>query len=135
MQLNPHLSFDGQCEAAFKFYESCLGGKVAFMLRYADSPMAEQTTLGRRAKIVHATFVLGDQRLTGADDSPESYEKPRGFSLILNIPDAAEAVRIFNTLAENGTVRMLLQKTFWTTHFGMLVDQFGIPWAINCEQQ
>jgi uncharacterized glyoxalase superfamily protein PhnB len=26
MQLNPHLAFNGQCEAAFKFYEKCLGG-------------------------------------------------------------------------------------------------------------
>jgi PhnB protein len=28
MQLNPYLSFNGQCEAAFKFYEQCLGGKI-----------------------------------------------------------------------------------------------------------
>jgi uncharacterized glyoxalase superfamily protein PhnB len=23
MQVNPYLFFDGQCEAAFKFYENC----------------------------------------------------------------------------------------------------------------
>ena len=28
MQLNPYLSFNGQCEAAFKFYEKVLGGKI-----------------------------------------------------------------------------------------------------------
>lgn len=28
---------------------------------------------------------------------------------------------------------MPLQKTFWATRFGALVDQFGIAWAINCE--
>jgi hypothetical protein len=27
MQLNPYLSFKGECEAAFKFYEQCLGGQ------------------------------------------------------------------------------------------------------------
>ena len=27
MQLNPYLTFNGQCEAAFKFYEKCLGGR------------------------------------------------------------------------------------------------------------
>ena len=26
MQLNPYLTFKGQCEAAFKFYEKVLGG-------------------------------------------------------------------------------------------------------------
>ncbi len=28
MQLNPYLSFEGDCEAAFKFYEQCLGGQL-----------------------------------------------------------------------------------------------------------
>ena len=25
------LSFDGQCEAAFRFYERCFGGKITFV--------------------------------------------------------------------------------------------------------
>jgi PhnB protein len=29
---------------------------------------------------------------------------------------------------------MPIQKTFWAVRFGMLVDQFGIPWMINCEE-
>ena len=28
MQLNTHVNFNGQCEAAFKFYEQALGGKI-----------------------------------------------------------------------------------------------------------
>ena len=42
MQLNPYLSFNGQCEAAFKFYEQCLSGKIVAMLTYGESPMAKQ---------------------------------------------------------------------------------------------
>ena len=42
MRLNPYLMFNGQCETAFKFYEKCLLGKIAIMMRYADTPMAEQ---------------------------------------------------------------------------------------------
>jgi hypothetical protein len=29
---------------------------------------------------------------------------------------------------------MPLQQTFWAVRFGMLVDQFGIPWMVNYEQ-
>jgi PhnB protein len=39
MQLNPYLSFDGQCEAAFKFYERFLDGKIVAMMTYGGSPM------------------------------------------------------------------------------------------------
>ena len=49
-----------------------------------------------------------------------------------NVP--AEAERVFNALAEDGKVQMPLQQTFWTVRFGMLIDRFGIPWMINCEQ-
>ena len=45
MRWNPHLTFNGQCEAAFKFYEKCLGGTIDMMMSYGDSPMAEQTPL------------------------------------------------------------------------------------------
>ena len=45
----------------------------------------------------------------------------------------AEAERIFHALADNGTVRMPIQQTFWATRFGMVVDKFGTPWMINCE--
>jgi len=37
-------------------------------------------------------------------------------------------------LAEEGTVEMALQETFWAVRFGVLVDRFGIPWTINCER-
>jgi PhnB protein len=29
---------------------------------------------------------------------------------------------------------MPLQETFWSSSFGVLVDRFGVPWTINCEQ-
>ena len=70
----------------------------------------------------------------GSDAPPEYYEKPQGFSVTLGIDTPAEAERIFNTLAEKGTVRMPLEETFLAVRFGMLIDQFGIPWMINCEK-
>jgi len=53
----------------------------------------------------------------------------------LGIDDPREAERVFHALSENGTVQMPIQKTFWAARFGMLVDQFGTPWMINCEQR
>ena len=134
MQLNPYLIFNGQCEAAFKFYEQCLGGKIEFMLTHGDSPMAQQTPAGWRDKIMHARLVVGDKVLMGSDAPPERYEGPKGFSVSLGIDQPAQAERIFNALAENGTVQMPLQETFWALRFGTLVDRFGIPWMVNCER-
>jgi PhnB protein len=134
MQLNPYLIFAGQCEAAFKFYEKSLGGKSSMMMTYGESPMSEQVPLEWRGKIMHARMVVGDNVLMGSDVSADRYEQPQGFSVSLSVKDPVDAERIFHELEQDGKVQMALQKTFWSARFGMLVDRFGIPWMINCEQ-
>jgi PhnB protein len=134
MRLNTHLSFNGQCQAAFEYYEKHIGGKIRFMMKYGDSPMASQMSPDWRDKIIHGTLALGDNQLTGADAPTEIYQQPQGFSVLLSVDEPADAERIFRVLAEGGTVQMALQETFWALRFGMLVDQFGTPWMISCER-
>ena len=134
MQLNPYLLFNGQCEAAFKFYEKVLGGKIEAMLPHEGTPAAEHVPAQWRKKILHARLSVGNEVLMGSDAPPDRYEAMKGFSVTINVNDPREAERIFHALAENGTVRMPIEKTFWAERFGMLVDQFGTPWMINCEQ-
>ncbi|NJK75956.1 MAG: VOC family protein [Oscillatoriales cyanobacterium RU_3_3] len=134
MQLNPYLFFNGNCEAAFKFYEQCLGGKIVTMMTYEDAPIEEQGTPEWRHKILHACLIVGDRELMGSDSPPEYYEETKGFSVHLAIDNPAAAERIFHALAENGKVKMPFEQTFWAYRFGMLVDRFGIPWAIDCEK-
>ena len=134
MQLIPALTFNGQCEAAFKFYEQCLGGKIQTMMTWGESPMADQVSLELREKIIHATLIVGGTTLMGSDAPPDRYEAPRGCSITIQIDDAAEAERIFPELSEGGAVTMPLQQTFWAARFGMCVDRFGVPWMINSGQ-
>jgi len=135
MQLNPYLFFNGQCEAAFKFYAQLLGGKILAMMTHAGTPAENQVPPEWREKIIHARMVIGDQVLMGSDAPPGHFQPPQGFSVSLMVDNAEDAERIFPILAENGTVKMPLQKTFWAIRFGMLVDRFGIPWMINCEEK
>lgn len=134
MQLNPYLTFNGQCEAAFKFYERCLGGKIEAMIPHAGTPVEQHVPPEWCKKILHARLTMGGEVLMGSDAPPDRYEEPKGFSVSLQIKDPADAERIFAALAENGVVRMPLQQTFWAARFGMLVDRFGTPWMINCDQ-
>ena len=134
MDLCISLSFNGQCEAAFRFYERCLDGKVSFMLTWGDSPMAQDAPPEWRGKICHASLTIADMAFAGSDVQPHQYEAPRGFAVLLGIKDVADADRIFNALAENGTVQMPLEETFWALRFGMVRDRFGTPWIINCEK-
>ena len=104
------------------------------MMTYENTPMDLLAPPDWRNKISHATFALADCMFSGSDVPPGRYQKPQGFALQLNLSDPVEAERISKTLAENGIVQMQLQETFWAFRFGVLVDQFGIPWVINCEK-
>ena len=134
VKMNPYLSFNGHCEAALKFYERCLGGRIVGMFTYAGSPMAAQVPPEWGKKIMHATFSLGDQTFGAADAPPGSYTSPQGIALTLQVDASAEADRIFEMLAQRGTVQMPLQETFWARRFGMVTDQFGTPWMIQCDK-
>jgi PhnB protein len=133
MQMNPYLSFKGDCEAAFKFYEQSLGAELGALFRYGESPMAGDVPAGWSDKIMHGSLTLGGQVLMGGDVAPDRYEEPKGFSLSLQINRTGEAERVFHALAKGGRVVMPLEKTFWAALFGMIVDRFGMPWLINCE--
>jgi PhnB protein len=135
MQLNPYLFFNGQCEAAFKFYAQVLGGKIDGMLTHAGTPAEQQVPAEWRDKIMHARLIVGDQVLMASDAPPDHYQKPTGFSVSIQIKDKAEAERIFNALAEEGKVQVPFGQTFWAAGFGMCADRFGIPWMVNCEKE
>jgi PhnB protein len=133
MQMNPYLSFRGDCEAAFKFYEQCLGGQIGAIFRYTGTPLADQVPPDWEDKVMHGSLTIGGQVLMGADVAPDRHEKLQGFSLSLQMKSTADAERIFNELANGGKVVLPLEKTFWAALFGMVVDRFGVPWLINCE--
>ncbi|HEX9463149.1 MAG TPA: VOC family protein [Alphaproteobacteria bacterium] len=134
MQLNPYLAFNGDCEAAFKFYEQVFRGKTLMTMRYGESPMATQTPPDWRNKIMHTRMSIGDVALMGSDAPPDRYQKPQGVMVSVGIDAPPEAERVFQALSEGGVVTMPIQETFWAQRFGMLTDRFGIPWMVNCEK-
>jgi PhnB protein len=135
MRLSAYLSFNGECEAAFKFYEKSLGGKIVYMMTWGASPMAAQAPPDWGQKILHCTFSLGDQILAGADAPPGQYRKPQGICVTFETGDPAEADRVFAALSEKAEVQVPIHETFWASRFAVLIDQFGTPWIINCGKQ
>jgi PhnB protein len=135
MTSNPYLMFSGNCADAMKFYEKNLGAKVALKLTYGEAPASENCSAGMEKQIMHARLTIGGSVVMVSDCPPNRYAKPQGFSMSLSIEKPEEAERVFKALSENGTVMMPLEETFWAQRFGMLEDQFGVPWMINCEKQ
>ena len=130
--ITPYLHFGGNCDAAFKFYEKHLGGKIDMMMRYADAPPDMPTSPDHKNLVMHAHMTIGDASIMGADAPPERFQKPQGFSVSLTVKELGDAERKFKALSQGGTETMPFGKTFFAKGFGMCTDQFGIPWMVNC---
>ncbi|MEP6644579.1 MAG: hypothetical protein ABJA69_08770 [Acidobacteriaceae bacterium] len=70
MQLNPYLFFDGNCEEAFKFYESALGAKIESILLHEGTPAAKDVPANWQKKVLHAFLNLDGQILMASDAPP-----------------------------------------------------------------
>lgn len=134
MRLNPYLSFNGRCRDAFEFYERALGGMITFIQTYGESPMGSSVPADVHGHVMHVTLQVGDQVLQGADAPPGQFTTPAGFCVAVQCDEAAEGERVFAALAQNGTVQMPFEPTFWAKGFGMVIDQFGTPWIVNAGQ-
>jgi PhnB protein len=132
MQVNPYLFYNGNCEAAFRFYEKVLGAKVEMMLRNEEAPESMPSPPDRKKKIMHGRISIDGEVLMASDAPPGHFHKPQGFSVSLTVAGPADAERKFKALSEGGSVNMPFGKTFFSKGFGMCVDQFGIPWMVNC---
>jgi PhnB protein len=136
MKINTYLYFNGNCEAALDFYEKALGAKRAMLLRYSEAPPTDQGSPEMASKIMHGRIVIGDNVLMASDAPPDRVKPPAGFSMSINVDSAGEAEQIFQALSEKATeICMPMGETFWAVRFGMLVDQFGVPWMVNCEKR
>jgi len=130
MQINTHLSYDGHCEEAFKFYEKALGGKIEVLSRYGETPMASQFPPEAQKYVVHGRVIVAGTMIMGADAPPGRYSKPQGITVCLSTDNSADAERYFKALSEKGTAGMPMAETFFAHRFGMVTDQFGIPWMV-----
>lgn len=104
-------------------------------MRHKESPEQPPEGMlppGYENKIMHCSFRIGSSTLMASDGCGEK-ENFSGFSLSITVPDEATADRVFAALAEQGEVKMPLEKTFWSPRFGMVTDRFGLGWMVSVQ--
>lgn len=134
-QLSAYLSFDGNCAEAMRFYERVLGGRVEAMVRYADTPAdaaMPALSIEESERIMYARLALDEQVLMASDaTTSHPYPGKQGMALSLAYPTVSDAQRVFDMLAEGGSVTMPLQKTFWAEAYGALIDRYDTRWMVS----
>jgi PhnB protein len=66
MKIHAYLTFNGQCEEAFKFYADCLNGSLGLM-RFGGNTGAENVPEQFHERFVQVRLTSGDKMLMAAD--------------------------------------------------------------------
>ena len=138
MKVEAYLFFNGQCDEAIAFYQSALGAQVEMLMRFHEMPEPHEPGMipeGMEEKVMHASLLIGETRVMASDGNCNESAKFDGFSLSLQVETKEHANKLFNALAEEGTVIMPIGETFWSPHFGMVTDKFGMGWMIDMLQE
>lgn len=130
MKLNPYLSFNGNCREALNFYQGCLGGVLVFQT-IGESPLAGQMPQEMKEFILHASLTADKVVIMGTDMvGRNGLIHGNAVSLMLDCDSEADMRRIFDLLAESGTVTYPIELAFFGAFIGNLTDRYGHHWML-----
>ncbi len=130
-EVTAYLHFAGSCRQAMSFYQKCLGVELQI------SPFPDSEGKPRSApdaQVMHSSLLRNGQSFLMASDCPpgETPTPGNNASVCIQCDSITEIDQIFGALAQNGEIRMPVADMFWGARFGMLTDQFGVQWLLNC---
>lgn len=125
-QLNPYITFNGNCAEAMTFYGEVFGAAPQIM-SFRDSGMDIDG-------VMHSNIAAPNNFNLFASDFAEGMgEYNPGTNVQISLSgDEAEALQgCWAQLSEGGQVVIPLQKQMWGDEYGQLVDKYGIVWHVN----
>ncbi len=135
MPFHPYLFFGGNCRDAFTRYQEIFGGEL-FLMPMKDAPAGDQPVPADKADmIIHAALTFEGHLLMASDDPMnDNFGPVQGMMISFSTPDAGEAKRVFDALAEGGNITQPMIETFFSPAWGMVTDRFGTPWMVGVDQ-
>jgi PhnB protein len=137
VKIHSYINFGNRAEEAFRFYQKALGGKLTEIHRFGSMPQQGgfELTPEQKNLVMHVGLELPDGQMIMASDMIAGMgpQRVEGNNISISVhPDSQpDADRIFNALAQGGTITMPIANEFWGDYFGSLTDRFGINWMVN----
>ena len=135
MQMNPYLTFNGNCREAMHFYRGISGGELNLQT-IGESPMAVKMPAPMQDFILHSELSKGTLVMMASDMVAEpGLVKGNAVSLMLGCSSEAEIRSCYEKLSAGGRADHPLENTFWGAIFGDLTDKYGNRWLLHFDKK
>jgi PhnB protein len=139
-----YLTFNGNCREAMNFYAKVLNTKIDASMTWADSKCCDDEEETKKLAdnednkhlMMHMSLMLDNgTSVMGSDIHPLMHKDPlvsgNSYQLVVEPDSKEEAIRLFDALAEGGSVEMPMQDVWWGSFHGSCCDRFGIRWVFD----
>lgn len=135
MRTVPYLTFAGNARQGMLFYKKCLGGKLELQA-IGDSPLAEQMPAKMKRCILHASLTKNNLTIMASDMVGENgLMNGNSMSIMLDCGSEKEIKSIYKKLSQGGKQTHPLEKTFFGSLLGDLIDKYGNRWMLHYKKQ
>ena len=128
----PYLILGGNARKAIELYSRALDARTEELQTFGEIDIA--CPKARRDHVMHAAVRIGNALIMlsdGPDDS-EAPSQPGTVSVALDFDDESELRQRFESLAATGKRVMPVFDAPWGAAFGVVQDEFGVSWMLNC---
>lgn len=131
--VTPYITFPGNCREALEFYQNAFDTTLQMSLPYGEyvpEGIGEPPS-NLSSWILHATMEICGTQFWFADEIAEPVTKGTMVKLTVQVPNAAQAQKIFDVLCKDAYITLPPTDTFYSTFHAGLVDMFGVSWNIT----
>ena len=121
-----HLSFNGNCGEAFRYYQTCFGGELTVQT-LADTPFAAGIGKGMLKTVVWATLKNGYFKLVGTDLTDEgSLVSGNNVGLLIECHSYTERIKLINKLICRNYCSVTNRNPIIN-----VIDRYSVRWIIS----
>jgi PhnB protein len=133
--LTPYLLFDGHCQHAMEFYQSCFGGELS-VTKVKDSPVKDRMPAIQQDKVLNARLTHGNLEISASDWLRPDRTPVRGNTVCLYLRGGTlrDLQALFDKLSDGADVTDPLQPVFFGA-YGALNDKFGVRWMFQSNEK
>jgi PhnB protein len=133
ISISTYILFDGTCQEAMKYYQSCLGGELT-LTKVSDSSMKNQMPPTLHNKVLNARL-RGENMDVSASDWMRLDQNPKPGNtvcLFVRCETHEELEQVFCKLSQGAEITDPLKK-MWFGSYGALNDPFGVRWMFHAD--